>query len=87
MMKATLAGMVLLLCSCLFLAGCREESVPVSDEFIQFIQPFYEGEQEAYAFLDAENEDQSEKIYRATVEWPKQASGIKSTAMYLSKPK
>ena len=68
-MKATLAGMVLLLCSCLFLAGCREESVPVSDEFIQFIQPFYEGEEEAYAFLDAENEDQSEKIYRATVEW------------------
>ena len=68
-MKVKLAGMVLLLCFCLFLAGCREESVPVSDEFIQFIQPFYEGEQEAYAFLDAENEGQSEKIYRVTVEW------------------
>ena len=86
-MKVKLAGMVLLLCFCLFLAGCREESVPVSDEFIQFIQPFYEGEEEAYAFLDAENEHQIEKLYRATVEWPKQASGINSTAMYLSKPK
>ena len=53
MMKVKLAGMILLLCSCLSLAGCRGESVPVSDEFIQFIQPFYEGEEEAYAFLDA----------------------------------